>query len=90
MPARESPEYQETERPEYQDNTDVRNQPLRGVVPEKQDVDGDHDGYQRQHVQDDGYLPCHGFVLQGATERGKSDLCQPRTFSLLTGHYGWA
>jgi hypothetical protein len=33
------------ERPEYQDNADVYDQPLPEVVPEKQDVHADHDGY---------------------------------------------
>jgi hypothetical protein len=73
LPAPESPEDRETERREHEDNSDVCYQPLQGVVPEEQDVHADHDAYHREHVQHDGYLSSHGFVLQGVTEWGKSD-----------------
>jgi len=61
----------QTERQEYQDNSDVYHQPLPEVVPEEQDVHADHDGYQREHVKHDGYLS-HRFVLLSATKWSKS------------------
>ena len=56
----------EIERYEYQDNSDVYDQPLPEVVPEEQDVHADHDGYQREHVKHDGGR-FHRFVLVSAT-----------------------
>jgi len=62
----------QTERREHQDNSDVYDQPLPEVVPEEQDVHADHDGYQREHVEHDGCLSSHRFVLLGATEWSKN------------------
>src|SRR5215467_16037906 len=60
------------ERPEYQDNSDVYDQPLPEVVPEEQDVHADHDRYQREHIKHDGCLSSHRFVLLGAAEWSKN------------------
>jgi hypothetical protein len=60
------------DRRECRDNSDVHYQPRPEVVPEEQDVHGDHDGYQREHVKDDGYLSSHSFVLLRATDWSKS------------------
>ena len=49
----------QVERPEHQDDPDVRHQPLPESVPEEQDVHADHDSYQREHVKHDGYLSSH-------------------------------
>jgi hypothetical protein len=45
------------------------------VVPEEQDVHADHDRYQREHIEHDGCLSCHRFVLLGATEWSKNGVC---------------
>jgi hypothetical protein len=57
----------EIERREYQDNSNIRYQPLPEVMPEEQDVHADHDGYQREHVKHDGRLSSHRLVLLCAT-----------------------
>jgi hypothetical protein len=55
------------EGPEYQDNADVHYQPLPEPVPEEQDVNPDHNGYQREHVKQDDRLSFHpSFLLCGA------------------------
>ena len=67
----------EIERPEYQDDPDVRCQPLPHVLtPEEQDVHTDHDDYQREHVQHDhdGCLPSHGPVLLCALAWSKTNV----------------
>ena len=59
----------EAERREHQDDADVHHQPLPEPVPEEQDVHADHDGYQREHVKDDGWLSSHPpFLLRVATD----------------------
>jgi len=64
----------QTERREYQNNSDVHYQPLPQMVPEEQDVHADHDGYQREHVKHDGCLSSHRFVLLCATAWSKNAL----------------
>jgi hypothetical protein len=44
----------QTERQEYEDNSDVYHQPLPEVMLKKQDVHADHDGYQHDHLNHDG------------------------------------
>jgi hypothetical protein len=39
------------ERDEYQDNSDVYDQPFPEVVPEEKGVYGDHDSDQAEHVK---------------------------------------
>jgi hypothetical protein len=51
------------ERPEHQDDPDVHHQPLPEPIPEEQDIDADHDSYQREHVKHDGCLSSHPAVL---------------------------
>ena len=42
-------------------------QPLPEPVPEEQDVDTNHDSYQREHVKHDGCLSSHpSFLLRAA------------------------
>ena len=53
----------QVERREHQDNPDVHRQALPEPMPEEQDVDADHDGYQREHVKHDACLPSHGSSL---------------------------
>ena len=53
----------QVERREHQDDSNVHHQPLPEPVPEEQDVDGDHDGYQREHVKDGGCLSSHPSFL---------------------------
>ena len=57
-------------------------QPLREVVPEEQEVHADHDGYQREHVQHNAYLSCHGLVLHD----GPGQERRPKVTSRLGEH----
>jgi hypothetical protein len=59
------------------------------VVPEEQDVNADHDGYQRDHVQHDGRLPPHRFVLLCATEWSKSGAGLRSSAQRRRGHGPW-
>jgi hypothetical protein len=51
-------------------------------VPEEQDVHADHDGYQREHVQHDAYLSCHGLVLHDGVGQER----RPEVTSALGQH----
>jgi hypothetical protein len=62
----------EIKRHEHQDNSDVCPQALPELVPEEQDIDDDHDGYQREHVEHDGCLSSHRYLLLCATDVSKS------------------
>ena len=62
----------EIERCEYQDNSNVYYQPPPEVMLEEQDIHTDNDGYQREHVKDDGCLSAHRLVLLCAAAWGKS------------------
>jgi hypothetical protein len=55
----------------YQDDSDVYYQPRPEVVPEEEDVRADHDGDHREHVQHDGCLSSHCFVLLCSPEWSK-------------------
>ena len=54
-----TPQEPEIERREHQNNPDIYYQPFPELVPEKQDVHADHDGYQREHVEHDGCPSSH-------------------------------
>jgi hypothetical protein len=82
LPAPESSEDQETERREPQNYPDVGYQPLREVVPEEQDVRADHDGYEREHVQHNACLSCHGVVLHDGVGQER----RPKVTSPLGQH----
>jgi hypothetical protein len=53
----------QVERPEHEDNSDVRYQPLPEPVPQEQDVPADHDDYQHEHVKQDDCLMSHSSLL---------------------------
>src|SRR5271166_5639669 len=53
----------QVERREHQDNPDVYHQALPEPMPEEQDVHADHDGYQREYVQNHACLPSHRSTL---------------------------
>jgi hypothetical protein len=62
----------QTKRRKHQDDPDVYYQPLPELVPEEQDVNTDHDAYQREHVKRDGRLSSHRSCLLCATQWNKS------------------
>jgi len=49
----------EVERSEHEDDANVYRQPFPEVVSEEQDVDSDHDGYQRHHEKPSRYRSSH-------------------------------
>ena len=81
----------EIERPEYQDNPDVCCQALPEVVLEEQDVKGDHHGHHRKHVEHDGRLSSHRYVLMSCAEQIKPSLSAPSQFRRdPMRHWRWA
>jgi hypothetical protein len=85
-------EERHVDRPEYQDDSDVNEQPRQEMVFEEEDVHADHDGCHNEHVKRDGCLFSHCFVLQCAPQRSKSGifLIQPliSAFSLASSASG--
>jgi len=69
----------QVEHAERQHNPDVDYQALPQLMPEEQDVDAHHDGYERQHVKHDASLPAHHCTLPLARESfdrlGQSAVC---------------
>jgi hypothetical protein len=53
----------EVEGPEYQNYSDVGDQPGPELMPEEQDVHADHDGYQRKHVKHDSCPTSHRLIV---------------------------
>jgi hypothetical protein len=60
----------EVKRPEHEDNPDVYCEPLPELVPEEQDVHGDHDGDHRQHIEHDGWRSSHGHTMHPTASSG--------------------
>jgi hypothetical protein len=69
------------DRREYQNNSDVNDQPNPELVPEEQDVHADHDGYHREHVKRSGYPVSHRFILVSTRPAGLR--CRPRLIRAL-------
>jgi hypothetical protein len=59
------------ERCEHQDDSDVHHQPLPEPASEEQNIHAHDDGYQREHVKNDGRVSSHGPFLgwQSASTR---------------------
>jgi hypothetical protein len=64
---------------EHQDNADVCQQPCPKVVPEKQNVNPHHGGYERQNVNHWGRSPAHAARLRAARLPKIDAEYQPRT-----------
>jgi hypothetical protein len=54
----------EIERRKHKDYADICCQPRPEVVPEKQDIQAHDNGYQSKHVQRDGDVSSHRFILR--------------------------
>jgi len=72
------------ERCKHQDNADVYRQPSPDAILEEQDVDADHNGYQREYVKHDGWRRSHNRKMAGGDglfkhgRGGKSAASRPR------------
>lgn len=71
------------ERPEQENDADVRHQPLPEVVPEKEDIHTHYNGYEGKHVQHDRGLSSHHPILR---VDGAPDVGRARCFGSRTGH----
>jgi hypothetical protein len=80
----------EIERRKHKDDADIGYQPLPELMPEEQDVHGDHDSHQSEHARDHGgpsiatlHRPTAHATINGSSACQNASPCDPMG-SLMT------